>query len=221
MPVAAKRRGLDAASRVRVNDFYARALRRFGPQAPMAVWWASQDTQRRRFEVLAEVGAWDGMRAADVGCGVGDLFGFLQERGLDVSYQGYDISPDMVAAARAKYPQGRARFELRDVVATGLPRRFDYVVASGTFNIRFNHHERYLRRALRTMYEGCSRAVAFNVLTPIPPEHPDAELIEKLYGDLFHHVELEALLAFCRTLTPRIETRQGYLDWDATVFLFR
>jgi SAM-dependent methyltransferase len=221
VPPTRARRGLDPRSQEHLTGFYRRALARFGPGHSMAVWWNSARSQGRRFEVLAEAGPWQGASVADVGCGLGDLFGFLESRGLGVRYQGYDLSPEMVAAARAKHPHPRARFELCDVVAAGLPRRFDYVVASGTFNVRVRNHERYLRQALEVMYAGCRRAAALNVLTPIPPDHPDAELIEKLYGDLFYYVPLDTVLRWCGRVTPRVEARTGYHEWDATVFLHR
>jgi SAM-dependent methyltransferase len=189
------------------------------------VWWGSARTQARRFAVLAEVGPWHGRSVADVGCGVGDLFGFLEARGLQTRYYGCDISPGMVAAARARYPHPRATFEVRDLLARGLGRRrYDYVVASGTFNVRYEReHDRYLRGAVAAMFAACRRAAAFNVLLPIPPGHPDAAAIEALYGNesFFHKVDLEAVLAECRRLAPRVEARTGYLAWDATVLLFR
>lgn len=213
---------LDAASRARVNAFYRSALERFGPGHSMAVWWASTAAQERRFEVLAEVGPWEGASVADVGCGLGDLFAFFEARGLAVRYEGFDINPAMVAAARAKHPHPRARFSLRDVAASGLPRRFDYAVASGTFNIRVRGHAAYMRAALEAMYARCRRAVAFNVLTPIPEGHPDRELMGRLYGNrLFFHARLEPLAAWCGRLARRVEVRTGYRDWDATLFLFR
>lgn len=205
-----------------MNEFYGTALARFGPGHPMAVWWASRQAQERRFEVLAEAGPWEGASVADVGCGLGDLFGFLEARGLTVDYEGYDINPEMVAAARRKHTHPRARFSLRDVAADGLRRRFDYAVASGTFNIRVASHAAYVRRALEAMYAGCRRAVAFNVLTPVPDGHPDHELLRRLYGTaLFHHERLAPLAAWCRRLARRVEVRTGYRDWDASLLLFR
>ena len=213
---------LHPASRARLNEFYDSALARFGPRHSMAVWWASRWAQERRFAVLAEVGPWDGATVADVGCGLGDLFGFLEARGLNVRYEGYDINARMLEAARAKHAHPRARFVLRDVVATGLPRRFDYVVASGTFNVRVLGHAAYMRRALEAMYARCRRAVAFNVLTPIPPGHPDEELMLRLYGKrLFYHTQLGPLAAWCRRLARRVEVRTGYREWDASLLLFR
>jgi hypothetical protein len=126
-----------------------------------------------------------------------------------------------VAAARARHPHPRARFEVRDVVARPLPRRFDYVVASGTFNLRVDDHEGYLRRAIASMYGSCRRAVALNLLTPVPPGHPDAEAMERLNGDLFCHLPLPPLVEWCRGLARRVEVRTGYREFDATLLLFR
>src|SRR6185436_17445751 len=50
------------------------------------------------------------------GGGLGDLFGFLVAQGHDVRYVGYDLSPRMVGAARAKYADPRARFQVRDIL---------------------------------------------------------------------------------------------------------
>jgi SAM-dependent methyltransferase len=212
---------LDPGSRERVNTFYTSALERFGPAHPLAVWWASVRAQERRFEVLCEAGPWEGASVADVGCGLGDLFGFLESRGLTVRYEGYDINPRMLAAARAKHRSPRARFSLRDVVASGFPRRYDYVVASGTFNVRVRGHGAYVRRAVETMYAACRRAVAFNVLTPIPEGHPDREFNDRMYGGTFYHTHLEPLAAWCRRRAREVEVREGYRDWDATILMLR
>jgi SAM-dependent methyltransferase len=219
----ASRPRLDPASRKAVTEFFEKSLARHGSGSTLAVWWGSQRTQHRRFSVLAEIGPWQGRSVVDIGCGVGDLFGFLEARGLRVRYRGYDLSARMVAAARAKYAHPRAAFEVGDPLAEGLASRSaDYVIASGTFNVHYRDHAAYLKRAVAAMFDACRRAVAFNVLTPIPPEHPDAALMDQLYeAQLFQHVDLEALLAECRRLAPRVEARTGYLDWDATVMLFR
>ena len=127
----------------------------------------------------------------------------------------------MVRAARAKHPHPRARFSVRDVAAAGLPRRFDYVVASGTFNVRVRGHAAYVRRALEAMYAACRRAVAFNVLTPIPKDHPDREFARRIYGDTLYHTPLPPLVAWCRALARQVEVRTGYRDWDATILMLR
>jgi len=199
---------------------FRKALARYGPRHPQALWWANTATQQRRFEVLAEVGSWEGAAVADVGCGLGDFFDFLEGRGLSVSYRGYDVSPEMIAAARGKHPHPRARFELRDIVARPLARRFDYVVASGTFNIRVPDHEAYLRRSLLAMYRACRRAMAVNVLRPVPLPEGASEIVAWC-ADFYYAIEPGDLLAGCRQLSPDVEIREHYLAGESTVFVRR
>jgi hypothetical protein len=71
------------------------------------------------------------------------------------------------------------------------------------------------------MYAGCRRAAVFNVLTPIPRRHPDRAHADTTYGDLFYHVRLEPLVAWCGAQARRVEVRTGYRDWDATVLMLR
>ncbi|HXY39380.1 MAG TPA: class I SAM-dependent methyltransferase, partial [Vicinamibacteria bacterium] len=106
---------MEPASRRKVIEVYERALERHGPTV-RALHWGGESNQQIRFRVLSEVGPWEGASVADIGCGLGDFFGFLRDRGQGVDYAGYDIVPGMVAAARLKYPDSRARFEVRDIL---------------------------------------------------------------------------------------------------------
>ncbi len=220
---------MEAKARRRVMDVYERSLQRHGPSV-RALHWGGEDHQQTRFRVLSEVGPWQGASVADIGCGLGDFFGFLRERGHTVDYAGYDIVPGMVEAARLKYPDPRARFEVRDILEDGLPGPFDYVVASGTFNIRVEKHEEFLRAMLSLMYAQCRRAVAFNALHPISPSHPRFAELTALCGDFYFEIGSEELLELCRAVCPDVELREGYLyedapdPWrhnDCTVFMYR
>ncbi len=204
--------------------FYEADLARYGPEDARSLHWVSSRTQSARFEVLYQVGPWDGVSVADVGSGLGDFVGFLQAKGHtikpgpgpaptfnaesaeyaekrgkeenknsassassassalnkgdaassalnlgrgEVWYDGYDVSPGMVQAAQRKCPQ--AAFHLRDVLEQGFVGGPDYVVASGTFNIRVEDHERWFRAMIEAMYAACRRAAAFNFLGLPPP----------------------------------------------------
>jgi len=208
--------GWDAESRDRVVALYRRSLGYFGPTAE-GLYWTSRSTQEARFAVLADVGEWAGATVADIGCGVGDFFGFLRDRGHRTRYTGYDITPEMIAAARARYGR-EARFAVRDILAEGLPGRFDYVVASGTFNIRVKDHDAYLRRMLAVMYAACRRAVAVNVLKPDPAS---GRKPRPGRADFLYSLPPEDLLAIGHALSGRAELREEYLPLDATVFVYR
>ncbi len=66
-----------------------------------------------------------GGRVLDLGCGSGELAGFLAERGLTVT--GVDRQPDMLALARATAPG--ARFVQADMTSLPMPGPFDLVTS--------------------------------------------------------------------------------------------
>jgi trans-aconitate methyltransferase len=182
-----------------------------------ALKWADETGQRERFRQIAEVGPWDGASVADVGCGLGDLFGYLREQGHDVRYAGFDLSRRMVAAARRKYRHPSARFEVRDILADGLGGRFDYVVASGTFNLKLPDHDRFLRAMLAAMYRECRRAVAFNVF------HPYANRAWATLVDWagYYAVPRARILTWCRRLSRAVEIRPGVGERESTIYVRR
>jgi SAM-dependent methyltransferase len=215
MPIAL-RRGLDPQSRRQLVATYERSLRRHGPTV-QALRWADEDSQRDRFRLIAEVGPWDGASVADVGCGLGDLFGYLQEQGHRVRYHGLDLSRRMVAAARRKYSHPDATFEVRDILADGLGGTFDYVVASGTFNLKLAGHDRFLRQMLAEMYEGCLRAVAFNIFHP----YSNPRWTALVDGARYYSVPRRTVVGWCRRLSPEVEVRPGAGERESTLFVRR
>jgi SAM-dependent methyltransferase len=215
MPLRA-RAGLDPWSRRKLIATYERGLRRHGPTV-RALKWNDAAGQRERFRLIAEVGPWPAASVADVGCGLGDLFGFLVGEGHDVRYVGYDLSRRMVAAARARYADPRARFQVRDILAEGLGGRFDYVVASGTFNLRVADHDRYLQGMLRAMYGACRRAVAFNIFHP----YRDCRWEELASQVGYYSVPRSTIRRWCRRLSPRVEIRPGPRERESTLYVRR
>lgn len=206
---------MQSSDKLRVIAFYERELERFGPNDPRALAWVGAHTQNVRFQVLYEVGPWQSVSVADIGCGLGDFCSFLATRGhgsSSVRYHGYDIAPRMIEEARQKHP--KACFLLRDIQQEGLAQSYDYVVASGTFNVRIAGHEQYFRSMIAAMYQACTRAVAFNFLGP--PFYTSAGR-DTMYFDA-DPAEVEA---YCRTLCPQVVRRDGYLSSDYTVYMYK
>lgn len=187
-----------------VTEFFTRNLHHGDWRA---LGWASREAQERRFEVLAEIGSLSGTRVLDVGCGLGDLYGHLRARQIQVSYTGYDLLPEMVERASRSYPE--ARFVVRDVLQGLGTERFDYIVSSGAFNIDFGGfgcNVKAVQRLLREMYAACTRGVAINFLS-------------SARDPIFYRYDPDALKAFCQTFCPCVQLRQDYLPNDFTLYL--
>lgn len=204
-----------------IKTFYASLLKKYGHDHPMALHWTSKNTQELRFLVLALIDELNGHSILDVGCGVGDLYGFFQREKIKVDYTGWDISSEMVAAAREKYPNGK--FEVVDILdeetSHHLPltpyhlpfKQFDYVFASGTMNVAIADHERWVLRLIARMYSCAKVGVGFNLLSSASPDKDHT----------FYYAEPERILAACRQLTPNVVLRHDYLPGDLTMFLYR
>jgi SAM-dependent methyltransferase len=213
---------MDHESRAQLTQMYRYSLDRHGPTA-RGQRWASERTQRERFRLLAEIGAWARRSVADVGCGVGDFLGFLRGAGWRGGrYDGFDIVPEMVRAARTKQHGRGGRFEVRDVLAEGFPRRYDYVVASGIFNLRIDDHDRFLRDMVGAMYAACRAGIAFNVLQPLSRATGRDQAYDAVYRRTYYGVTPAELLALGSSLGAWVELAfSDLLPGDTTAFFRR
>ena len=161
-----------------VRQYYEEKLHRFGTTS-RGVDWKDEASQLLRFEQLA--GLFTGVETAtvlDFGCGYGALQGFIAVRKPGFRYYGYDVSTDMLAAAQKqhqKLPTDRwlTRLEEESV--------YDYVLASGVFNVRLDYDEaewdRYVETTLELFNRLATKGFAFNMLTSYSdPEKRGAHL---------------------------------------------
>ncbi len=72
----------------------------------------------------------------DLGCGFGDLLGFLRRKGWRGHYSGIDFMPDFIQAARQRYRDDPAAAFLQGhlLEANLLPKSFDACVSNGLCN---------------------------------------------------------------------------------------
>jgi SAM-dependent methyltransferase len=178
-----------------------------GPQA-----LATGNAERRaiRFGVLADLGDLKGCTILDIGCGLADFYAYLREQGVNVHYTGYDITPEFVAESARRYPE--ATFEVRDVQTDGIPREFDYVVSSQTFNNRLAHDDNRLvmQEVLRLAYRAALRGVAFDMIT----DHVDFR------EDRLFYYSPEEMFRFAKSLTKRVQLRHDYPLYEFALYLY-
>lgn len=199
-----------AADDARNIQLYSKLVETYGTDV-RALNWGSREAQHARFAVLAQVGDLQDATLLDVGCGVGDLYAWMRERGVRVSYTGIDITPSMVEVARRRFPEESFQVKnLLDARATG-ERAYDYVLASGLFTHRREEPSSFLVAMTTRMFAVCRRAVALNCLSTWASTREPEE---------YHADPLDTMRA-CRTLTSRIVVRHDYHPGDFTLYLYR
>lgn len=169
--------------------------------------WSCAESQQTRFAVLADNVDLAGASLLDIGCGLGDLWAFLNERGIDVDYTGVDILEKMVLAARDRHTD--ARFIRADVFGADPfgGRTFDVVFCSGAMNLNLGNNRRFLPVAVARMLELANRTAVVNLL------HARAAASDRTY---FYHDpgDVGQLLSH---LPCEIRIIQDYLPNDFTV----
>lgn len=173
-----------------------------------ALGWRGEESQLKRFEVIAEAVDFTGRSVLDIGCGCGDLKTFLDRRYEGVAYLGIDQMPEFIDLARTRHADTRdALFQLGDFATMAWPEA-EVVVASGALGYRSAEAGFHLRM-IRKMFDAARQAVIFNVLDAACfPEHP-----------LLVGRDCESVVAFCRTLSPHVNVVRGYLADDMTVVI--
>lgn len=151
-----------------VSAYYTRRINRHGA-VPAGVDWASEAAQTLRFAILLRLCDFAGAFSLDdVGCGYGALWRHLSLRhaGAAVDYLGFDLSAAMIRHARAYCPD--AAF----LHAAASPRRADYAVASGIFNVvpagMGSLWPDLVAKTLDDLWAGTRRGFAVNFLAPGP-----------------------------------------------------
>ena len=117
-------------------DFYYTNKIEIHGAVPAGVDWNSYESQALRFEQLLKV--IDGnseFTILDYGCGYGAFFEYLRGQYQEFDYTGYDISEKMIKAAEEMYHEENNNW------TTKLSDEYDYVVASGVFNVRLSNSE--------------------------------------------------------------------------------
>lgn len=193
-----------------IMHYHRRRIGEFSIGSVRALGWTNEESQKRRFAALMEVGDLNGSSLLDIGCGHGDLKAYLDKRFHGFSYIGVDQMPEFIAEARCLYGQRpNCYFCQTDFTIQDLP-HVDYVFASGVLSYRSKEKDCYFSM-IEKMFEAADKALAFNMLDLARfPHH------EFLLG----HAP-EKVLAFCQTLSPEVRLIKGYLEDDFTVLMYK
>jgi SAM-dependent methyltransferase len=199
-----------------VTPIFGRRIRTFG-NTPQGVMWKNAEGQQLRFEMLA--GILDNLPPStpisihDFGCGYGAFFDFLSNlpQMPEIFYTGYDISNDMIAAARNRINDERASF----IKATEIKTPGDFTIVSGTYNLKVDVPDEpwnaYIRQSLKQIWSMTNQGLAFNMLNNNHPEQ----------GDSLYYADADEFMEFCAQLSPNVSLIDDYPLHEWTIFIHR
>ena len=189
--------------------YHKERIRAYGPSSPMALGWNTKTSQELRFSVLAGIADLSGRSVLDLGCGRGDLSAFLGERFPNIRYTGIEQLEVFVDLANKRYGHlPNTRFIRADFLSYAFPPA-DFILVSGSLNY-IHPDPDFIFKTIRHLFRACSAGFGFNLLsaTGLPT------------GKLTAY-DPETIRSLCKTLTPHVELKAGYLDGDYTLFLYR
>ena len=190
--------------RVDTDRFYRSSLETHGHTAE-GVQWHSEHSQRTRFKALRKLLPEDlcQLTIADAGCGLGDLYRFLEEHGdKPERYIGIDVVEPMVEAARARIGCTILRL---DVLKDPLPQA-DYYVCSGAMNTLTREET---REFIERCFAASTRGFVFNLLCGRDTSYSYNLCMPADVRDWTGHLDAD------------IQIVDGYLHGDFTVALIR
>jgi len=171
--------------------------------------WRGKDDQELRFKVLCDIGDLSGSSVCDVGCGFGDLIGYMRDRFREFKYTGVDLSPSLVEKARQLHPL--YDFRCVDILNEEFALRSDYFLLSGALNFRMEDNWMVTTEMLALMFRLANKGIAVNFLsTYVNYQQPNN----------YHHSP-EQVFSFARSLTKWVALRHDYPLWEFTIYLYR
>lgn len=169
----------------------------------------TNERQKTRFDVLAQVGDLAGKRILDLGCGLGDFYAHLLDKGINVDYTGFDITPGFIERASTRFPN--ANFELRDIQESMPEERYDYAICSQVFNNKLGSGDNVevVSDVMQRLFALTTSGVAIDMVT---------SFVDYQQDNLFYY---DPMLMFqkAKEITRRVTLRHDYPLFEFCLYL--
>lgn len=193
-----------------VKSYFDQRIQEHGA-SPRGSDWNSETSQNTRFDQLLKVIETQTFSLLDYGCGYGALADYLDVKGFDGTYYGYDILDSAIETARLAHMDKPRRNFFTD--KSQLP-ICDYTVASGIFNFRgdqsFGNWTEYVLGVLSEFNQLSLHGFSSNFLT----KYSDAD---KMRSDLYY-ADPTFLFDYCkRNFSKNVALLHDYRLYDFTL----
>lgn len=205
---------MDSSIKNEVGRYYTEKMNQFGFTAK-GVDWNSTESQVLRFDQLSRIlpeQKTEAFSLLDFGCGYGALFERLVQQRENFTYVGYDISPEMIAHCKSKFPHKNLSFYSEE---EKLP-TVDFVLASGVFSVKVQFDDSvwltYILGSLQKLFELSRKGIAVNFLT----KYSDAGYLK----DHLYYADPLYLFDYCKkNFSPKVAILHDYPLYEFTLLI--
>jgi len=193
-----------------VKDFFNKLVEKHG-YSPKSLAYSGEKSQKIKFNIVTEVGIEDNCSVLDVGCGFGDYFNYLKQRGIkNVKYCGIDISNKIVDFAKEK--NSLVNVIQGNVLDLSDDEKYDYVISLGFNCVKTGSNWRTLTQVLDKMWKLSKKGIAYNAVSTFSEDSP-----RKIY-----FVSPAKVIDYIMTnLTYKVVFRHDYMPHDFTIFAYK
>ena len=193
-----------------VKDFFNKLVEKHG-YSPKSRAYSGEKSQKIKFNIVTEVGIEDNCSVLDVGCGFGDYFNYLKQRGIkNVKYCGIDISNKIVDFAKEK--NSLVNVIQGNVLDLSDDEKYDYVISLGFNCVKTGTNWETLTQVLDKMWKLSKKGIAYNAVSTFSEDSP-----RKIY-----FVSPAKVIDYImNNLTYKVVFRHDYMPHDFTIFAYK
>jgi len=197
-----------------IENYYTNKIKTYGT-TPKGVDWNGEEGQLLRFQQLLKIVDQHPFSIADIGCGYGKLYEYLQSKFQDFNYYGYDLSQSMIDHAKILYSES-AKNKFIHILEIEDINNVDYCIASGIFSVKMDHDEAewlsYILQTIEVMNQKSFKGFSFNCLT----KYSDQEYMR---NDLYYADPL-FLFDYCkRNFSKNVSLLHDYNLYEFTILV--
>lgn len=175
---------------------------------PKTLGWL-KGRQGIRYSVLTSIGNINNSSILDVGCGFGDLYGFLLYKKLSCKYVGIDVNPKLIQVGISRYP--KAKFIEGNIENGIIRKKFDWIIISGMFNYKHAKKYEYIETILKKIFSSCKKGIAVDFMT----DYVDFR------NSNANYVSPEKIFKICKKISERVVLRHDYMPYEFSVFMYK
>lgn len=194
---------------------YKDAFSKYGDSNKSVFW--PKGKQENRFEALCQkIDKRETFSILDYGCGLGDLYKFLDIKFDSFHYTGVDIVDEFVSFANEKYIDTSNAHFYKINNSLEVIEDYDYIVASGTFNVlfkdTFEEHFEILKNTFANLFNKTNIYLAINFL------NKDVDYIQ---DGAYHQDVIELYNFVVKHLSKRVIIDQSYMPYEFSIIIYK